>query len=57
MTSPAILTAWSDVSKEVIGEIPDVPFVIFLNFKFLIIFAPTVGVTAKKTQLHELTIS
>ena len=28
-----------------------------LNFKFLIIFCPTVGVTAKKTQLQELSIS
>ena len=28
-----------------------------LKFKFLIIFCPTVGVTAKKIQLQELTIS
>ena len=28
-----------------------------LKFKFFMIFCPTVGVTAKKTQLHELTIS
>jgi len=28
-----------------------------LNFKFLMIFCPVEGVTAKKTQLHELIIS
>ena len=28
-----------------------------LNFKFLIIFSPILGVTDKKTQLHEFTIS
>ena len=28
-----------------------------LNFRLGIIFFPTLGVTAKKTQLHELTIS
>jgi len=43
------------VAIEVNGEIVEKNK--YLNFKFLIIFWPTGGVTAKKTQLQELTIS
>ena len=34
-----------------------ITFCLVLNFNLGIIFFPTLGVTAKKIQLHELTIS
>ena len=44
-------------SERVIVEIKLIIVWFDLNFKFLIIFSPTVGVIAKKIQLQEFTIS